>query len=213
VVTQTDLLLGDGRTLHAYDALGIGQFAVMGHSGGAAHALACAALLPERVLATVCGSGLAPYHAEGLDWFAGMGTAGAAELRAAAEGRAALEDHLASAEYDPELFTPADHAALAGEWSWLLTVVEQAMNGGLGGMVDDDLACVAPWGFDPAQVRPPVLFLHAGQDRMVPSSHGQWLARRTPSAELWLRPEDGHVSVLGAGEAALDWLWQHASRG
>jgi pimeloyl-ACP methyl ester carboxylesterase len=147
-----------------------------------------------------------------LDWFAGMGTAGAAELRAAATGRAALEDHLASAEYDPELFTPADHAALAGPWSWLLTVVEQAMDGGLGGMVDDDLASVAPWGFDPAQVRPPVLFLHGGQDRMVPSSHGHWLARRTPSAELWLRPDDGHVSVLDAAEAALDWLWEHASQ-
>ena len=195
------------------DALGIERFAVMGHSGGAAHALACAALLPERVLAAVCGSGLAPYHAEGLDWFAGMAAAGAAELRAAAKGRAALEDHLASAEFDPELFTPADHAALAGVWSWLLTVVEQAMEGGLGGMVDDDLAGVAQWGFDPGQVRPPVLFLHGAQDRMVPSSHGEWLARRTPSAELWLRPDDGHVSVLDAAEAALGWLWEGARQG
>lgn len=115
--------------------------------------------------------------------------------------------------YDPELFTPADHAALAGPWSWLLTVVEQAMEGGLGGMVDDDLACVASWGFDPAQVRAPVLFVHGDQDRMVPSSHGQWLARRTSSAELWLRPDDGHVSVLDAAEAALDWLWKQAHQG
>jgi pimeloyl-ACP methyl ester carboxylesterase len=195
------------------DAFGIGRFAVMGHSGGAAHALACAALLPERVLAAVCASGLAPYHAEGLDWFAGMGAAGAAELRAAARGRAALEDHLASAEFDPELFTPADHAALAGAWSWLIAVVEQAMADDLGGMVDDDLASVAPWGFDPGQVRPPVLFLHGGQDRMVPSSHSEWLARRTRSAELWLRPDDGHVSVLHAGTAALDWLREHADPG
>src|SRR5215218_6515357 len=179
------------------DALGIEQFAVMGHSGGAAHALACAALLPQRVLAAVCASGLAPYHAEGLDWFAGMAAAGAAELRAAAKGRAALADHLASAEFDPEL----------------LTVVEQAMEGGLGGMVDDDLAGVAPWGFDPGQVRPPVLFLHGAQDRMVPSSHGEWLARRTPGAELWLRPDDGHVSVLAAAEAALGWLWERARQG
>jgi len=283
VVTPTDLVLGDGRTLHAYDALadgvdaglavfwhhgtpnlgappepllpaaarlgirwvsydrpgyggstshpgrdvasaaadvagvadalGIEQFAVMGHSGGAAHALACAALLPERVMAAVCVSGLAPYHAEGLDWFAGMGAAGAAELRAAARGRAALEGHLATAEFDPELFTPADHAALAGDWSWLLTVVEQAMEGGLGGMVDDDLAGVAPWGFDPGQVRPPVLFVHGGQDRMVPSGHSQWLARRAPGAELWLRPDDGHVSVLRAAEAALGWLREHAGQG
>jgi pimeloyl-ACP methyl ester carboxylesterase len=195
------------------DALGIGRFAVMGHSGGATHALACAALLPERVLAAVCASGLAPYHAEGLDWFAGMGAGGAAELRAAAEGRAALEEHLASTEFDPELFTPADHAALAGAWSWLITVVEQAMDGGPGGMVDDDLAYVAPWGFNPGQVRPPILFLHGGQDRMVPSSHGEWLARHTRSAELWLRPDDGHISVLHSAAAALGWLREHADQG
>ncbi len=34
---------------------------------------------------------------------------------------------------------------------------------------------------------------------------------RCPDAELWLRPHDGHVSVLGScGEAALDWLAAHA---
>jgi hypothetical protein len=123
--------------------------------------------------------------------------AGAAQLRAAAKGRAALEAHLASAEYDPELFTPADHAALAGAWSWVLTVVEQAMEGGLGGMVDDDLAGVAPWGFDPGQVRPPVLFLHGGQDRMVPSSHGQWLA---PD------PFGGAVPATGRRATSRSWM-------
>jgi pimeloyl-ACP methyl ester carboxylesterase len=61
------------------DALGIEQFAVMGHSGGAAYALACAALLPERVLAAVCASGLAPYHAQGLDWFGHVSVLDAAE--------------------------------------------------------------------------------------------------------------------------------------
>src|SRR5690349_7589749 len=55
------------------DALGIDQFAVMGASGGGPHALACAALLPGRVLAAVSIAGLAPFDADGLDWFAGMG--------------------------------------------------------------------------------------------------------------------------------------------
>jgi pimeloyl-ACP methyl ester carboxylesterase len=63
------------------DALGIGRFAVMGHSGGGGHALACAALLSERVIGAVSVSGLAPYAAQGLDWFAGMGAAGAGEPR------------------------------------------------------------------------------------------------------------------------------------
>ena len=195
------------------DALGIGRFAVMGHSGGSPHALACGALLPERVLGVVGAAGLAPFHAEGLDWFAGMAAAGAAELRAAAEGRAALEDHLASAEFDPEQFTPADHAALAGAWSWLGAVAGQALEGGLGGMVDDDLSYVAPWGFDPGKVRAPVLFLHGGQDRIVPASHGRWLASQARAAELWLRPDDGHVSVLSSAAAAMAWLRERADQG
>jgi pimeloyl-ACP methyl ester carboxylesterase len=37
------------------DALGVSRFAVMGHSGGAPHALACGALLPERALAGAWG--------------------------------------------------------------------------------------------------------------------------------------------------------------
>ena len=80
-------------------------------------------------------------------------------------------------------------------------------------MVDDELSYVAPWGFAPGQVRAPVLLLHGGQDRIVPSSHAEWLASRIPSAELWLRPDDGHISVLHSAEAALGWLWEHGSQG
>jgi pimeloyl-ACP methyl ester carboxylesterase len=72
------------------DALGIDRFAVMGSSGGP-HALACGALLPERLLGVVSVAGLAPFDAEGLDWFAGMSDSSVASLRAAAEGRAAKE--------------------------------------------------------------------------------------------------------------------------
>jgi pimeloyl-ACP methyl ester carboxylesterase len=192
------------------DTLGIQRFAVMGHSGGAAHALSCGALLPDRVIGVVFVSGLAPYHADGLDWFAGMGAAGASELRAATAGRTALEDYLAATEFDPEMFTPADHAALQGAWSWLGKIAGRALDGGVGGMVDDDLAYIAPWGFTPGQVASTVLIVQGGQDRIAPSSHGTWLGRQIPSANLWLRPDDGHVSVLSAGEAAMDWLLQQA---
>jgi pimeloyl-ACP methyl ester carboxylesterase len=129
------------------DAFGIERFAAMGHSGGGMYALACGGLLAERVLGVVCTSGLAPFDAQGLDWFAGMAAAGAAELRAATRGRAALEDHFASTDYDPEQVTPADHAALSGPWAWLVAVAEQALEGDPRGMPDDDLAYVTPWGF------------------------------------------------------------------
>src|ERR1700736_2721283 len=112
------------------DALGIGRFAVMGHSGGGTHALASGALLPARVIGAVSISGLAPYGAPGLDWFAGMAASGAAELRAAAGGRTALKDYLVATAFDSEIFTPADRAALAGTWSWLGKLAERATAGG-----------------------------------------------------------------------------------
>lgn len=204
------------------DALGLGRFAVMGHSGGGPHALACAALLPGRVLCVVSASGLAPFGAGGLDWFGGLAPSAERELRAAAAGRAALESHLAAefgaeseAEPEPEgepgAFTPADEAALSGAWSWLAGVAGRAIRQGLSGMVDDDLAFVAPWGFDPAHVSHPVLLMHGEQDRMVPSSHGRWLARRCASAQLRLFPDDGHISVLNSAEVALDWIREHGT--
>ncbi|NED95084.1 alpha/beta hydrolase [Phytoactinopolyspora alkaliphila] len=192
------------------DALGIERLAVMGHSGGGPHAVACAALLPQRVVGAVSVSGLAPYGADGLEWFAGMALAGAAELRAATAGRAALEHQLTSSDFDPEQFTEADHAVLAGEWAWLGAVAGKALDGGLGGMVDDDLAYVSPWGFDPKQVTSPVLYLHGGRDRIAPSAHSEWLANRTRRAELWIRPDDGHISALSSAAAALAWLRQLA---
>ena len=50
------------------DHFGIDRFSVVGRSGGSPHALACAALLPERVICAAALSSLAPYDAEGLDY-------------------------------------------------------------------------------------------------------------------------------------------------
>ena len=194
------------------DALGIDRFAAMGHSGGGPHALACAALLPEQVVAAVSVAGLAPYGADGLDWFGGMGPSGVASLRAALEGIEAKERYEASSKEEDFGFTPADRAALADEWSWFGEVVGPAMEAGPEGLIDDDLAYVTPWGFDPRQIAAPILLLlHGRSDRGVPSSHSEWLARRCPSAELWLTPDDGHISILTSAPAALEWLRRRAT--
>ena len=188
------------------DELGIDRFAVFGHSGGGPHALACAALEPERVIAVVSVAGLAPFKARGLDWFAGMTKAGVAELTAAVKGGDKLRELLEKGEYDPDMFTPADHTALGGEWSWFNGIAARGTERGLGGMIDDDIAYVRDWGFDPATVQCPTLIVQGADDRIVPSAHGEWLARTVPGAELWLRAGDGHLSVMRAGAEMLDWL-------
>ncbi|MGH3341241.1 MAG: alpha/beta fold hydrolase, partial [Propionibacteriaceae bacterium] len=190
------------------DQLGIGRFTVFGHSGGGPRALACGALIPDRVVGVVSVSSPAPWPAPGLDYFAGMSDGGARELRAAALGRAELQEVLAANEFDPESFIPADYAALEGSWSWFNGIVEAATANGFDGMVADLVGAMAAWGFDPAAVSAPTLIMHGTADRMVPSSHSEWLAAHCPAAELRLQPEAGHISVLDSAPSALAWLRQ-----
>jgi pimeloyl-ACP methyl ester carboxylesterase len=206
----------DGRTVASAagdvaaiaDALGIGRFAVLGHSGGGPHALACAALLPERVVAAASLSAPAPFEAEGLDWFAGWSPGIAAENRAAVGGRAALEAYWAGAE--PEdmgaFFTDADMAALVDDWSWLAGVAGQAIDQGNEGYLEDTLAAVRPWGFGLDAIRVPALIMHGAKDKMVPCAHGEWLVARCPAAESRIVPDAGHITVLDSAPEALSWL-------
>jgi pimeloyl-ACP methyl ester carboxylesterase len=201
---RPDRTVGDAAECAAAvaDALGVDRFAVMGHSGGCSPALATAALLPERVRAVAIFAAIAPFEADG--WFDGMAAASAAALRAAAEGRAAKEKYEAAAEFDPEVFTDADFAALNGSWSWLNDVVRPAL--GAVGLIDDDLSAVRPWCCDLAAITAPVLLVHGEDDRMIPATHSEWLAARIPGAELRLTPGDGHISVLDHATDALTWL-------
>src|SRR4051794_18732925 len=112
------------------DALGIDRFAVMGYSGGGSYALGCAAALGDRVRAVVTLAAIAPYEADGLDWFAGMVPSGVAALGTAAAGRevrTALE--AARFTYDSE-FTDADLAVFEGPWGWLGKVAGPALDAG-----------------------------------------------------------------------------------
>jgi pimeloyl-ACP methyl ester carboxylesterase len=185
------------------DALGIDQFAVLGYSGGGPHALACAAMLPDRVIAAATLAGVAPFTGDD-GWFEGMHAPAA--LRAAAVSREARATFAETDEFDPGQFVDTDRAVLEGEWAALGGDAQRAEETGPGGLIDDDVAFTRPWGFALADVRVPTLLVHGERDRLVPRSHAVRLLAALPDARLWMRLDEGHVAVLNVVPDALDWL-------
>jgi pimeloyl-ACP methyl ester carboxylesterase len=203
------------------DALGIDRFYTVGWSGGGPHALACAALLGERVIAAATIASVAPRRAEGLEWLHGMGAENLEEFAAVEGGEepllAYLEQHgpeLASAT-GPELhaalgdlLSDVDRGALTGEFAdYLAATVRAGLAHGLWGWFDDDIAFVSDWGFELAAVARPVTIWHGVQDRFVPFAHGEWLARHVAGARPRLHSEHGHLSLaIGCYGDVLDEL-------
>jgi pimeloyl-ACP methyl ester carboxylesterase len=199
------------------DAVGATTFRTIGWSFGAPHALACAAALPERCLATVAIAGSAPHPSDGIVWFAGMAEENVAELGLALQGEGALAPFLqasahASATMQPAnlvqslggLLSKADKAQMTGEFAeWFAETLRVGMAHGIAGLRDDDLAIMGDWGFRVADACSVVIW-HGRQDRMVPSAHGRWLADQIPGARHRLFDDEGHMSIIGAFDQILD---------
>jgi pimeloyl-ACP methyl ester carboxylesterase len=194
------------------DHLEVERFHTVGSSGGGPHALACAALLPGRVLSTATVGGCAPYDAEGLDWLAGMGAENIEETGLAAQGPDALrpwlereaEEMLQSSpeelhEILGDLVSDVDRGALTGSFSQhLYSSMCDSFRRGVWGWLDDDLAFVGSWAFELDAIQVPVAVWHGAQDRFVPLAHGEWLAEHVPGARARLLAEHGHLSLAVA---------------
>jgi pimeloyl-ACP methyl ester carboxylesterase len=203
------------------DALGFDRFATWGASGGGPHALACAALLGDRVVAAATIAGAAPSDAGDLDFMAGMGEDNVEEFEAAFAGEETLRPLLdamaagmlgATAEQLVEqlrtILSPPDVAVVTGELAeFLLDSIAVGIGGGVDGWIDDDLAFVKPWGFDPSTISVPLQVWQGEQDLMVPAAHGAWLATHLPGAEARISADDGHLTLteLHLGEVH-SWL-------
>jgi pimeloyl-ACP methyl ester carboxylesterase len=202
-------------------ALGLERYATWGISGGGPHALACAALCDERLVAVASLAAVAPYAAEGLDWTAGMGEvniqefgatlAGEQELRPflerdAAELAAAPPDQLVAVW--ETLLGPEDRAVMSEDLArFLLESMGVGLANGVDGWLDDDFAFAQPWDFDLARIDRPVLILHGADDRFVPVAHGRWLAERIPGVEARIEPRDGHLTLAERRvREAHEWL-------
>jgi pimeloyl-ACP methyl ester carboxylesterase len=212
---------GDVRAICA--ELGIDRLTMWGISGGGPHVLACAALLPDLVTAAASLASLAPYGAEGLDYFTGMGQDNVDDMHLFLTDEAASraktdkdrEELLAKSPADAakgieSLLTPTDAAVLNGELAeYLVSSAQDGLAPGSQGWWDDN-CMIRPWGFDLADIAVPVLLFHGRQDMFVPFGHGEWLSAHIPGVEARLLDDDGHLTLLQNRVPEVHaWLSEH----
>jgi pimeloyl-ACP methyl ester carboxylesterase len=203
------------------DALGIERFAVAGGSGGGPHAFACAALLPERVLRCEVAVSIAPFEAEGLDWFAGQTQGNIEEFKAALEGEDSyrrvtererkttlerLEQGRSDFFGDGYEMSEADRQQMAKHLDLAKDQLTNGLANGVDGWVDDGICFTRPWGFDLAAVRVPLSLSYGRLDTLVPAAHGDWLAAHLDVTRLVVNDDAGHMGDDSQMESDYAWI-------
>jgi len=208
------------------DRLGLGPFSVVGRSGGAPHALACAALLGSRVRSVAALVGLAPPDAADLDWYDGMtdsNTAGFGSVESdLKQVIATLRERAEQIRDDPEfllrLLRPeltrqdnrvVDEVAIQ---QLLIETYAEACRPGAQGWIDDSIALRSPWMFDLSEIDVPVLIWHGQDDVFSPVSHARWLADRIryghddARVEVVLKHGAAHFDAVEVVPDVLAWI-------
>jgi pimeloyl-ACP methyl ester carboxylesterase len=196
------------------DRLGFERFLVAGWSGGGAVALACAALLGDRVRACVTLASIAPRVESGPAWPTFHTPDQHKEWDDLAEGDLAklLPDFEQAVEFFGRVTVrklraiggPADERGrrlgIAENVNHdLVRSMRRAVRSGSGGYLDDNLAQARDWGFRVADIRVPVIVRQGALDKLVLSTQGRWLAATIPGARGVFLDDAGHGSI------ALPW--------
>lgn len=205
------------------DHFGIDEFSVIGRSGGAPHALACAAdkRLSDRLTCAAALCSLAPYDADGLDWFADMAESNVQAYHNAAESdlRALIgtfNQHAWQVRNNPQGLLSTLQPELAGSDRQVIGDIAlrriiasthtEALRESVDGWVDDVMALGHPWCVDFSDITARVLLWHGGDDVFSPVSHTQWLARQIPTSELLLQSGAAHFEAIKILPEVLNWV-------
>ena len=200
--------------------LGIGRFAVVGRSGGGPHALACASLLPARVVRTAVLVSVARADATDLDWFRGMARSNLDDYLTADQDQPKLIERLRlradRTTRDPEsllaLLIPqmaGSDRRVVGDFAirrLLAATYAEALKHGPDGWIDDVLAFRRDWGFDLRGITGPVLLWHGEDDTFAPVSHTHWLADQIAGAEVLVQSGAAHFGAVEILPQILTWL-------
>ena len=208
------------------DYFGIDRFSVVGRSGGAPHALACAALLPDRVISAAALGSLAPYDADGLDWNAGMTESNRRAYDYANADHDALRAMLIE---QAERVSKGSEGLLKALWSEmddhdkevvddiaLRRIIAEIHVGALSdnrvdGWVDDVIALRSRWGFEPAKIAVPVKLWGGKDDVFSPVGHTYWLAQQINGAEVEIEDGKAHFGTVKILPKILAWVARKAN--
>lgn len=204
------------------DHFGIERFSVIGRSGGAPHALACAAAdnLRGRVICAAALSSLAPFNAQGLDWFLGMAESNIRAYHDAESDLAALiatlNQHAGQVRNNSQGLLNALWPELVGSDKQVIGDIAlrrliaqthaEALSESVDGWIDDVIALSSPWGFDLEDITVPVRLWHGGDDVFSPADHTDWLAKRIQNSETDLQPGIAHFAAVEILPEILRWV-------
>ncbi|MGO9221623.1 MAG: alpha/beta fold hydrolase [Streptosporangiaceae bacterium] len=206
------------------DYLRIDQFSVVGRSGGAPHALACAAILNKQVVCAATLSSLAPYDAEGLDWSAGMTEFNVSAYRNAQADLGALiatlNEKAGQVRVNPEGLLKqlwpelvSDDKDVIGDITLRRIIAQvhaEALRETADGWIDDVVALSRPWGFNLSDIKAPVKLWHGSNDVFSPVGHAYWLSQRIPHADLKIETEQAHFGSVEILVNILRWVAEQA---
>jgi pimeloyl-ACP methyl ester carboxylesterase len=210
------------------DTLGIDKFEVIGLSGGGPYTLACAAAMPDRVVAAGVLGGVAPVR--GADAIGGgvstlisaaapvVELAGA-PLRLAASTLIRLIRPVAEpALYAYARISPEADRQLLVRPEFKAMFLDDLLNGSrkqLAAPFADVVVFARDWGFRLEEVKVPVRWWHGDRDHIVPFEHGQHVVSKLPDAQLTHLPGESHLAGLGRAEEILGTmieLWDRADQ-
>jgi len=208
------------------DYFGFDRFSVVGRSGGAPHALACAARLSKRVTCAAALCSLAPCDAVGLDWNAGMADSNVQAYHDAEENLGAL-----IAELNERAGQVRSHSEGLLKLLWpelvghdkeaigdialrrlIARVHADALHDTVDGWVDDVLAMSRPWKVELSDIKAPVKLWSGSDDVFSPVSHTYWLAKRINRADLEVEQGKAHFRSVEILPRVLAWVADTANQ-
>jgi pimeloyl-ACP methyl ester carboxylesterase len=202
----------------AADLLGIGRFLVAGASGGGPYALACARLLPDRVIRAAVISGVGPYRVSrttrGMRWQNRLAfrwcSRWPALARALMRGmrRNVLSRPEATIDALAKAMSPADAEIVRRPEvrEILLADITEAFRQGSDGAAWDIVLLGRPWGFSLRDIVPEVHLWQGEADTLVPPATGRYLADQIPHCHPRLLPGEGHLLVIDRMPDLIDAL-------